>query len=635
VRTLRKRRTTSRPPPGQALEPLASVSTQSPTEYESTMQRLTLLRHIPLLRPAMHRLVRRVPLPRYFSTAEGRATPNKSAPRRPRDAAREAVVLTATFTMVLALSGLAASASAQVSNQRLAEINRSAMEAYNNLDVEVAKRTLEDAARSAERGGSKGPALARTYANLGVVLVGGMGETAAGTEAFVRALREDPNVEPDPLVATPEVMSAFASAKRKVGSSASARATAPEPAPIPEQVPATGNLDHEPVPEQLAQTPIPVFVRRSDELEAETLKVFYRSLGMSKPGSAEMKPTQDGWAFLIPCIDVAEPTVEYFIVAEDADGNKVGNFGDPNAPVSVNVVTTRSLPAPSLPGLPPPQTCSAAIENECPPGLPGCRSGNGQLGDSCTSDDACSTGLICDDDFCSIGDRGGSSSSSSKGDTSLFLELGFGLGATYVSSNSTADRGITEPQLRAASDLVGADNIPAVQSILRKQGYDCDLVAAPNGGVQSNGCDLAVNTPGFVAVPALHFAAGYYVTPRFNVALTGRFQLSRGRGTLAGIGLGGRGEYLLFKPKPTGLRTGVFVGAMLGSVQARPGGSGKNGPFATSSNPNGIGVLVQGGLRVNYHFTKNVGLVVTPALVLALPNTLFNVDIAAGLELAF
>jgi hypothetical protein len=542
-------------------------------------------------------------------------------------------VLTATLTIVLALSGLAASASAQVSNQRLAEINRSAMEAYNNLDVEVAKRTLEDAARSAERGGSKGPALARTYANLGVVLVGGMGETSSGTEAFVRALREDPNVEPDPLVATPEVMSAFASAKRKAGSSSSARATAPQPAPIPEQVPATGNLDHEPVPEQLAQTPIPVFVRRSDELEAEKVKIFYRSLGMTKPGAAEMKPTQDGWAFLIPCIDVAEPTVEYFIVAEDSDGNKVGNFGDPNAPVSVNVVTTRSLPPPALPGLPPPQTCSAAIENECPPGLPGCRSGNGQLGDSCTSDEACSTGLICDDDFCSIGDRGGSSSSS-KGDTSLFLELGFGLGATYVSSNSTADRGITQQQLNDAAGLVNND-IAGTRSILRKQGYDCDLVPADGNLIEARECSLAVNTPGFVAVPALHFAAGYYLTPRINVALTGRFQLSRGRGTLAGIGLGGRGEYLLFKPKPTGLRTGVFVGAMLGSVQARPGGSGKNGPFATSSNPDGIGVLVQGGLRVNYHFTKNVGLVVTPALVLALPNTLFNVDIAAGLELAF
>jgi carboxymethylenebutenolidase len=54
---------------------------------------LALLRHMPLLRPTMHRLVRRVLLPRYFSTAAVRATPHKSAPRRPRDAACDAVVL--------------------------------------------------------------------------------------------------------------------------------------------------------------------------------------------------------------------------------------------------------------------------------------------------------------------------------------------------------------------------------------------------------------------------------------------------------------------------------------------------------------------------------------------------------------
>jgi hypothetical protein len=44
---------------------------------------LALLRHTPLLRTAMHRFVRRVLLPRYFSSAKVRATPNKSVPRRP------------------------------------------------------------------------------------------------------------------------------------------------------------------------------------------------------------------------------------------------------------------------------------------------------------------------------------------------------------------------------------------------------------------------------------------------------------------------------------------------------------------------------------------------------------------------
>ncbi|MFM2417223.1 MAG: hypothetical protein RL385_1946 [Pseudomonadota bacterium] len=54
---------------------------------------LALLLHTSLLRTPMHRFVWRVLLPRYFGSAKVRATPNKSAPRRPRHAASDAVVL--------------------------------------------------------------------------------------------------------------------------------------------------------------------------------------------------------------------------------------------------------------------------------------------------------------------------------------------------------------------------------------------------------------------------------------------------------------------------------------------------------------------------------------------------------------
>jgi hypothetical protein len=544
----------------------------------------------------------------------------------------------ATLTLIFALTGVAVPVSAQAGNQRLADANRSAMEAYNNLDMEVAKRTLEDAAKGAERSGAKGPGLARTYANLGVVLVGGMGDKDAGGNAFVRALREDPSVEPDPIVATPEVMSVFNAAKKRAASAPAASEPEPTETPAlssgPSAAPATGNLDHEPVTEQVANTPIPVFVRKGD-IEAETVKIFYRSLATAKPRSAQMRSADDGWAFVIPCDVVVDPTVEYFVVAEDSDGNRVGNFGDPEAPVSVSVVSSLSGPAPSLPGMAPPKSCAAQLESECPPGLPGCHTGTASLGGACSTDNDCSTGLVCEDDICSLEGRG---SKSSKKDTSFFVEAAFGVGATYVTGSSAVDRALSPEQFQAA--LVSGNNDPAATyEVLRRQGFDCDVTTSTGADgttkLNANNCGLAVKSSGFVAVPALHVAAGYVITPAINVALTLRYQLSSGQGTMAGKAIGVRGEYLLTKPKPTGLRAGVTLGAALGTVQAQAATDRGTPPFATSANTNGIGMLLQGGIRGSYRVTKNVGIIAAPTLVLALPKTLFAIDIIAGVEAAF
>jgi tetratricopeptide (TPR) repeat protein len=122
------------------------------------------------------------------------------------------------------LASSSAIAHAQANPRQLAEANRAAMDAYNNLEIEQAKETLERAIAGAESNGLTGSGLARTYANLGVVEIGGFSDSAAALEAFVRALQEDASVEPDPLVSTPEVLSVFAQAKRKAGSGGGKRA---------------------------------------------------------------------------------------------------------------------------------------------------------------------------------------------------------------------------------------------------------------------------------------------------------------------------------------------------------------------------------------------------------------------------
>jgi hypothetical protein len=154
--------------------------------------------------------------------------------------------------------------------------------------------------------------------------------------------------------------------------------------------------------------------------------------------------------------------------------------------------------------------------------------------------------------------------------------------------------------------------------------------------LQVDQCSVAVNPGGMVAVPVLNLALGYYLTPKVAVALTGRFQLGSGEGPLAGILLGGRGEYLLGKPSDKGLRISALAGLGVGQMQARPPAKGSlQGPYATNANVGGLGMVLNLGAKAGYRFTKNIGVNLTPAFNFGFPNFLFALDLALGAEFAF
>jgi hypothetical protein len=522
------------------------------------------------------------------------------------------------------------------------------MEQYNNLDIDAAKAALDKAIKNAEKNGIRGPALARSYSNLAVVLVGGLGEQKAAVSAFQKALSEDPTVEPDPIVATPEVMQAYNTAKK----SAPVAAVQEEDAPAPRKRtgPAEGNLEHTPVAEQLSQTAVPVFVAKSESLDIDRIKIAYRSTGMAKPRSATMNETEDGFTFLIPCTDVYEPEVEYFIVAIDGDGKEIGRFGTADAPAAVPIVSTRTQDAPSLPGEAPPTQCSSS-DNECPPGMPGCDHGNAGLGESCSANSDCGSGMVCDDDYCVMGEaddeeeEASLSSSRRKIGKRFYLDLGIGVALTAVGKGRAADRNITSAEL---NDVVGRSagedgglSTDLARGNLASRGWDCAPFITPGDGANGEklnvqNCAVAVNPGGIVAVPVINFAAGYFVTPSLALALTGRFQIGRGEGPLAGIAVGGRGEYYLTKPSDTGLKFGLLAGFSVGQLQARPPADGaRQGPYATNANVDGVGAIINAGARMAYMFTPSIGLNVTPLLNFGMPNFLFALDLTAGVTAAF
>ncbi len=119
---------------------------------------------------------------------------------------------------------------------------------YLGTNFEAAKQKLQRAAELCAPAAACSPGVAaKVHRDLGVVLIAGLGDLAAGRQEFVRALQVDPSVTLDPDLATEQVVEAFEEARATAGSAAP-RA---EPAPTPQQEAA---IPAEPAPVEPAKT---------------------------------------------------------------------------------------------------------------------------------------------------------------------------------------------------------------------------------------------------------------------------------------------------------------------------------------------------------------------------------------------
>lgn len=100
-------------------------------------------------------------------------------------------------------------------DRELERENLDAMEDYLKGDVRGARARLRAALRQAKRSGARGVALARVYANLGVVLARRSHDLRRAVRSFRRALAEDPTLRLDPQLATEPVRRALFEARRR------------------------------------------------------------------------------------------------------------------------------------------------------------------------------------------------------------------------------------------------------------------------------------------------------------------------------------------------------------------------------------------------------------------------------------
>jgi hypothetical protein len=602
---------------------------------------------------------------------------------------------------LLVLPPLLASTAAAQAEQQLVEMNREAMDAYNNLDVNRAVSVLEEAIGIAQQSGISGQLLAVTYLNLGIVQIGGLGDKQQGLDSFIKACCIDPATQVDPLLSTPDIQAQFQQAQQMAASGACGAAGVAPPAPAPvapmpvqpvqpmpvqpmpvqpmqpmmqPAVPGVAQILHQPSMPQISQAPLPIYCEVANPENVEKVLLFYRGLGMDNYKRAEMIPYGSGYAYQISCNDVWEPRVRYYLQAVDDDDRVVTTAGTAQSPFEAPIVTQLQGPGAALPGSTSPGRC---VEVECPPGVTGeeCEKPlyHG-IAEECDSDRDCQPGLMCDDGVCNI--PGGLEAPEADFDRPArtdfargFIQIGMALGMSQVSAGMITDSGPPGgPENVYVTDDPNADNyltlrvdtpwVADADSWERNpQGTDGatdEFQVNPNQECPADGTVSGpdedafqaigypyyptrycarVNASGFVMAPAMRVAIGYFVLPRLSLAAILRYQFNAGKGTLANMLLGGRGEYLFVGGDvATGFGASLFLGVTAGQIQPQPPPQKANqpAPFLIS----GIGGA-NAGFAFRYRFHRNFGLVLAPEFDLQFPNILIHVDGTLSAEAAF
>jgi hypothetical protein len=597
--------------------------------------------------------------------------------------------------LCIALFGARASAQ-KSGEEIVTKLNSDALDAFNQLDINKAGAMLEEALRVAGQGGVSPGLIARTNLNMGIIYVSGLSDHDGGLPFFTAAICTDPQIQLDPLTSTPEVQSVYAVALQKAQGGAcptqgGAGGAVPAGPIAPVRPPPDQAISHRSPVEQLAQTPLPLYAEVHALAGAKKIVLFFKGIGMEQFKQAPMYQYQGGFAYQISCNEVWEPRISYYIEAHDDAGAIVGVAGSAAQPIEVPIVTARTQPEPALPQAAAPASCAAS---ECPPGVKGCKkAGTAGIDETCDSDSDCQSGLECiDENVCRLIGSGSTEVPDYDESTGTFeefdepeedseakrafIQLGFAAGFSYLMQGMEADR--PAPQNRvfmaqsgptagmlvgdAAAVLNGGVGLafpePSTNSELLLTAWAPDADSEDSIGPIANECPgdgvatsptqyLASQNPvdlfpssycvrmrstGFVPQAALRANIGYFITERIAASALFRFQLSSGEGTLAGILLGVRGEYLLTEPRAKGFMASAFLGATFGQIQAQPpaDGSTDEAPFVVTG-PLGVHV----GSTLRYRFMPNFGLFVAPELDLQLPAVMFHIDATLGAEAAF
>jgi hypothetical protein len=260
-----------------------------------------------------------------------------------------------TIRLAAALAGLAlpvallAAAPARAQDEdsaaveKITKLNKKAVDEFENLNFDQARKLLKDALDAASRAGlEKSQVAARTHVHLGVVLFAGFKQKDDALAEFKKALEIAPDVKLDKLLATPEIQEVFDQAVSEQKSSGG------------ETTPASADaITHEPVTVSTQGKPIPINMTLDSSVKAKKVILSFSADGSEDFGEREMKEASPGnWMGEIPSSATEGAKVSYYIEVQGDDDQTLASKGSATSPL---VVTLRGGVAKKRPPPPPPE----------------------------------------------------------------------------------------------------------------------------------------------------------------------------------------------------------------------------------------------------------------------------------------
>lgn len=287
---------------------------------------------------------------------------------------------TVRWVFALALVGGSVQVAYAGPQDRVANMNKLAMDDYDRLEFNSARKTLEDCIALLRRHNLESTNQgARTFINLGMVYVQ-LKDTTRGEQWFRRALAINANAKLDPNLATPEVKTVWAKAS---GGAAPVPVVSPQPpivstpqppaipTPVPPPVVAAQpdvtkiesdkpeppkqpleynaddlldpvkkcELKHTPLPEARSKTKVNLYITPSLE-SVSRATIFYRLPGQDRYIDSPMIPSRKRPGDLVgvlPPDAMTGKSIQYYLEGYDAKGRACGTFGVPDNPVVMTV----------------------------------------------------------------------------------------------------------------------------------------------------------------------------------------------------------------------------------------------------------------------------------------------------------
>lgn len=215
---------------------------------------------------------------------------------------------------------------------KIVKINKRAVDEYQNLNFEKARKLLDEALAACTRSGlDSHPVTARTHVHMGVVLFAGLKDKDGAIAEFKKAAQIQSDLKLDTALATPEIQEVFDQAVAGGGGGAASGGGATA-------APAEDAITHEPITRALQGKSIAINATLDSSVKAKKMVLLFSADGSDDFGKREMKEQSPGnWMGEIPSSATEGAKVSYYIEAVGDDDQVLARKGSATEPLVVSL----------------------------------------------------------------------------------------------------------------------------------------------------------------------------------------------------------------------------------------------------------------------------------------------------------